>query len=774
VTVCASIAALDADDGSVPPIGQPVANTRVYVLDRYLNPVPVGVTGELFIAGAGVARGYGGRPALTAERFAADPFAADGSRMYRSGDRVRWRADGRLEFVGRADEQVKVRGFRVEPGEIEAVLAGHPGIQAAVVTAFGEDGDRRLAAYLVPADTATGIPAVSELREHLLRRLPDYLVPAVFTELAALPLTPNGKIDKAALPASDGVRAESGTGFVAPRSEVEQVLADVWAQVLGLDRVGVEDNFFELGGDSIIGVRAVTRARSLGVVLNPADLFEHQTIAELAVVAAEQGVTDAEQAVVTGEFALSPIQRWFFARGLPEPAHFNQSVLLEASGRMEPELLRAAVGAVVEHHDALRSRLSNDGAGWTGRVVPAESAGMVWVVNATDLGDWDEQTYLGDHATAAHVSLDLAEGPLVRVVLFDRGGRSQLVLVVVHHLAVDAVSWPILVEDLSVAYGQLERGVPVALAAKTSSFVDWSRRLGELAGSGELAGEAGYWRGVEEAVVEVPRCRGGANVTGSARSVSAGFSKEQTSRLLYEVPGVFGTQINDVLLAGLGLVLTEWVNVSTVVVDVEGHGREDVGGGVDVSRTVGWFTSVYPVVLSGLAGGDLGTVLRAAKEYLRAVPRRGLGYGVLRYLTDWTPCATPDVAFNYLGQFGQETESPGGRFRPLPGSLGLPRSDEGERAHLIEINGRVADGRLTMVWSYSDQVHDEATVMRLAHRYIEVLGELIDYCCASATDGYTPSDFPLASLDQQALDAIQQRFASPALPGEAADSGRRS
>jgi amino acid adenylation domain-containing protein/non-ribosomal peptide synthase protein (TIGR01720 family) len=769
LTVCASIAVTDPSRA----IGKPIANTRVLVLDRHLNPVPVGMAGEVFIAGAGVARGYGGRPALTAERFVADPFATDGSRMYRSGDRARWRTDGQLEFIGRVDEQLKIRGFRVEPGEIEAALSAHPGIQAVVVMAFGDEGNRRLAAYLVPADPAIGIPAVAELREHLLRRLPDYMVPAAFTELAELPRTPNGKVDRAALPAPGGVRAESGAGYVTPRTAVEWVLAEVWAQVLGVDRVGVDDNFFELGGDSIIGVRAVARARTLGVFLHAADLFEYQTIAELAAVAEEPAVAEAEQGAVTGEFPLSPVQRWFFARGLPEPSHYNQSVLLEAPGGVEPELLRVAVRAVVEHHDALRSRFTNDAAGWTGRVLAAESAEMVWVVDATDLDEWDEESYLSDHATAAHASLDLARGPLVRVVLFDRGARCQL-LVVVHHLVVDAVSWPILVEDLSIAYAAAERGGNASLTAKTSSFAAWSRRLAELADSAELAKEARYWRGVEEAVVEAPRDREGVNSVVSVRTVSAGLSAEQTSRLLHDVPGVFGTQINDVLLAALGLTLTPWTRTAAVAVDVEGHGREDVGGGVDVSRTVGWFTSVYPVVLTRPADGDLGAALRAAKEYLRAVPRRGLGYGVLRYLTDWAPGATPDVAFNYLGQFSQQTASPGGRFTPLPGSLGLPRSDEGERAHLIDINGRVTDGRMEMVWSYSDQIHDEVTVARLAHRYIEVLGELIDYCCASATDGYTPSDFPLAGLDQQALDAIQQRFASPAMPGEATDSGGRS
>ncbi|MFD4562663.1 amino acid adenylation domain-containing protein, partial [Streptomyces sp. NPDC058469] len=768
-TVCASIATVDPHGQGAPPIGTPIDNTRTYVLDECLNPVPVGVAGELYIAGTGVARGYGGRPALSAERFLPDPFTSDGARMYRSGDRARWSPDGQLEFLGRADDQVKVRGFRIEPGEIEAVLTTHPQIRSAVVTAHEDTAhedteDRRLVAYLVPADQAEGIPAVNDLRDHVQRSLPAFMVPAVFMELAALPLTANGKIDRASLPAPDAsARVGSAEAYVEPRTGVEQDLAGVWAQILGVERVGAEDNFFELGGDSISSIRVVARARELGIHVTVAQLFDHQTVAGLASVASSESTTDAEQGVVVGEFPLTPIQRWFLERELPEPWHFNQSTVLEITGRVEPELLRAALAALVEHHDVLRSNFAQEDGQWVGRVMAAVEPGdLVTVIDAPAADVEDE--FLEARASEVQAGLDLSDGPLLRAALVDRGERGQLVLLVIHHLVVDAVSWPVLLEDLASAYEQVERGsVRVELPAKTTSFVRWAQRLGELAVSSEVEAEVAHWREVGAAAGVLPREFGGGNTVAAARRVSVALGAESTERLLREVPGAFRTQINDVLLSVLGAVLTEWAGTSSVVVDVEGHGREDVGSDIDVSRTVGWFTSVRPVALGGVEGGDLGALLRRTKEDLRAVPRKGLGYGLLRYLSDWEPVSGSgaEVSFNYLGQSGRRPDAhdagegrSADRFRPSGRDLGVAQSSEGDRPHLIEVNSQVVDGSLEMVWTYGGEVYDEGTVERLAQRYVDVLTRMIEYCCRPGVGGYTPSDFPLAGLDQDALDGV--------------------
>jgi amino acid adenylation domain-containing protein/non-ribosomal peptide synthase protein (TIGR01720 family) len=749
-TVMSVTVPVDPAAAGAPPIGAPVANTQVYVLDQCLNPVPPGVPGELFIGGAQLARGYHARPALTAERFVADPFAADGGRLYRTGDRARWRADGVLEFAGRTDEQVKVRGFRVEPGEVEAALAAHPGVRTAAVAAVGQDTDARLAAWVVPADPAAGLPDAHELRAFLGARLPEFMIPAVFTELAFLPLNPNGKLDRAALPAPDAARPALGDGHVAPRTDIERVLTGIWAQVLGLDRVGVEDNFFDLGGDSIISIRVVAQARRSGIHLTAAQMFEHQTVAGLAAIAVREAAPEAEQGTVAGEFPLTPVQREFFANPPADPSHFNQSVLLTLPGPVDERSLRTAVRALLEQHDALRSRFACRDGRWTGRVVPAELAEVLWVADGDDLASAD----------AAQASLDLEAGPLLRLVLLGRPGQHRRrLLIAAHHLVVDAVSWPILLDDLSAACARAGRGLDPELPAKTTSFVRWAERLAELAASAEVASEVPYWQRVAAVPGRVPRDREGRNTRASASQVRAALPERDTERLLREVPAAYRTQINDVLLTALGIVLNGWVRTASVVVDVEGHGREDVGANLDVSRTVGWFTSVYPVALSATGSDDRGAALRRTKEELRAIPRHGLGYGLLRHIAGAVHGPDPDVRFNYLGHAGPAAGP--SEFEISDESLGREVPDDGERRYPIDVSGRIVGGQLEFVWTYSAALHDDAAVARLAGRYIEVLTGLIEHCCAPGTGGYTPSDFPLAGLDQKALDLLQQTFSPP-------------
>ncbi|MEV6868986.1 amino acid adenylation domain-containing protein, partial [Streptosporangium subroseum] len=768
-----------------PPIGGPIANTRLYVLDRHLRPVPAGIAGELFIGGAGLARGYGGRPELTAERFLPDPFVTGGDRLYRTGDRARWRDDGMLEYLGRVDQQVKVHGFRIEPGEVEAALVAHPAVASAVVVAREDGGNHRLVAYLVAADVAAGAPSTGELRAFLAGNLPEHLIPAVFVELASFPLSANGKLDRAALPVPDTARPDLTQTFAAPQTEAEIVLSEVWAEVLGLERVGVEDNFFELGGDSIISIQVVARARLRGVHVTPGQLFEHQTVAGLASVAKRASFVDADQGTVTGEVRLTPIQRAFVERGLPERDHYNQSLLLEIEQQIEVAPLRAALTALLEHHDALRLRLIGEGVEARQHIDAAELAEVLSVVRLAGLGETAERKRMESAAAEAHKGLNLERGPLVRAVLFDRetpggdtpsdhgepseaNGRarwSQALLLVVHHLAVDGVSWRILTEDLESAYEQAARGTPVRPAPKTTSFRRWSQRLTEMADSPELATEAGYWLAAGGLGAPLPRDHAnGANDLSSARTIRTELTRQQTSRLLHDVPGAYRTQINDVLLTALGLVIAEWTEEPTVAVDLEGHGREDTGPEFDVSRTVGWFTTLYPVTIS-LRGylDDLGAALKQTKEQLKRVPRRGFGHGLLRHLAGadvgqaLAALPAPEISLNYLGQVDRGSTGRD-RFRPARGSLAPDHAASGPRGHLIELDSRVADGRLELNWTYSNHVHEHATVEWLARRYQEVLDQLIDHCCSPGAGGYTPSDFPLADLDQATLDLIQQRL----------------
>ncbi|MCP4571492.1 MAG: AMP-binding protein, partial [bacterium] len=453
------------------PIGRPAAGARTYVLDGRLEPVPVGVPGELTLGGDGLARGYPQRPGLTAERFvpdplSGDPFGSPGERLYATGDRACWRDDGQLEFMGRIDHQVKIRGFRIEPGEIETVLAEHPAVAAAVVTVRKREGARSgepgpgLVAWVVGAAAE---PQGRELRAFLAARLPDYMVPAVFVTLDSLPLTSSGKVERAALarrPLPDRVAPEGD--FVPPRTPEEEVLARIWSQLLGVERVGMNDNFFELGGDSILSIQVVSRARQEGLVLTPREVFEQPTLGELATVVAAATGGLSDHGPVTGELPLTPVQRWFFEWQLGAPHHFNQALLLEAPERLEPAWLERTLGVLLEHHDALRLRFSRAGDEWRQlNDRPGAAAVPFAQVDLSALAEDRQVPALEAAAAAVQGSLDLTRGPLVRLVYFERGPeRSARLQWVIHHLAVDGVSWRILLEDLNQVYRRLERGEP--------------------------------------------------------------------------------------------------------------------------------------------------------------------------------------------------------------------------------------------------------------------------------------------------------------------------
>ncbi|HEY0605695.1 MAG TPA: amino acid adenylation domain-containing protein, partial [Herpetosiphonaceae bacterium] len=568
------------------PIGYSLANTQLYVLDAALQPVPVGVPGELYIGGDGLAHGYLNRPALTAERFVPDPFGAvSGGRLYRTGDLVRYGADGAIAFVGRIDQQVKLRGFRIELGEIESALSQHPAV-GEVVVVVREDlpGVKRLVAYVTEeqknketkeqenqepgtknqGDDSDGsrflVLGSSDLRNFLQSKLPEYMVPSAFVVLPALPLTPNGKINRAALPAPEPSRTIDDT-YAAPETAAETTLARIWAEVLHLQRVGIHDNFFALGGDSILSIQIVARANQAGLRLSPTQLFQHQTIATLAAVADTRPVVVAEQGLVTGAVPLTPIQHWLFARQLPELHHFNQSVLLEAGERLDPARLAQAIQYLLLHHDALRLRFHQSESGWQ-----QSSAGLVDppLIATIDLSAYEPEqqaAVLSAEALAVQASLDLGAGPLLRAALIERGtGTAQQVLVVVHHLAVDWVSWTILLEDLETAYRQLAQGVAVTLPPKTTAFGQWAARLHDYAQSATVLAELPYWQAIAQ--VELPALPvdgpDGANPGATLSHVTGALSREETGALLGAAPQAYRAQAQDLLLTALVETLGDW------------------------------------------------------------------------------------------------------------------------------------------------------------------------------------------------------------------------
>ncbi|MFD2419029.1 amino acid adenylation domain-containing protein, partial [Amycolatopsis pigmentata] len=712
-TVCAT---LYRQNGTVDGtrIGRPVGNVRVYVVDDTDGLVPVGVVGELLVGGVGVARGYVNRPELTAQRFSVDPFLSDPSaRVYRTGDLVRWRRDGNLEFVGRGDDQVKVRGFRIEPGEVESVLTGHPGVGSCVVV-VREDvpGDRRLVAYCVPVEGRD--EGVAGLREWCERSLPGYMVPSGFVFLKALPLTGSGKVDRRALPVPDGRRPGWEGRFVAPRNGAERVVAGVWGEVLGIDRVGAHDNFFALGGDSILSIQVVARLKGLGVDLTPRMMFQHQTVAGVVAAAGPAVPVMAEQGTVTGEVALSPVQRWFAEWDLARPHHFNQAVMLVVED-LDLDRLRAAVDVVVDHHDMLRARFRRHSDGWIQSIAGDAGAG---VVGKRDLsGAAEVQKALREMADEVQRSLNLAAGPVLRVVLVELGAdRGQRLLMVVHHLVVDGVSWRVLLDDLGRAYEDKP------LPPKTTSFREWSARLAGHASSMDLT----YWDRKQPAAAPVPREGTGTNSFGSVDIVEASWDTEKTTALVRDVTRVFGTSVNDALVLAVAWAMREWTGQTLCLLEMEGHGREEIFDDVDLSRTVGWFTTIFPVTIDLGTATDPVECLTTVATQLDEIPGKGLGYGIGRYLTGKTPARqTPEISFNYLGQ--HDSRVPGlGHYAHHNEPTGDTIDPTAPRKHLLDITTNIRNRQLHLTTRYSKNVHQPTTIHKFVDAVLAVLGRLVE------------------------------------------------
>ncbi len=751
--------------GGPVPVGRPLANCRVYILDAQDRPVAIGVAGELHAAGAGLAREYFHQPELTARRFVNVEIGGRHERVYRTGDLARYRRDGEIELLGRTDDQVKIHGFRIEPGEIEIALREHPGVRDAFVLPRDfPEGTRRLVAYVVARPGRDLPPA--ELRRFLAAKLPEFMLPGAIVGLPRLPLNANGKVDRAALPLPGLSGGRIDRDVAAPETPAAKTLWKVWSEVLGTSNFGVHDNFFDLGGDSILAIQIIARAAREGLRLTPRQLFERQTVAELAEVAQSAAGSKPEPANVTGAVPLTPIQHWFFEQPLADPHHFNQSVFLEPRERLEAGLLGQAVELVVAHHDALRLRFRRDGASWLQAHGPGGDANLFSVEPLESGGEFEPSEAIREAAAKWQASLDLGRGPIARAVLFERGpGKPQRLLFVVHHLAVDSVSWGILLEDLESAYRALSSGRAPALPPRTTPFHEWAETLVEVASSGALAAEAGYWLGGGTLPpAALPPDAGGPNTIESARSVESVFSEEETATLLQKVPSVYRTQINDALLAALAEAFARTTGARSVRIALEGHGREEIAPGLDLSRTVGWFTARFPLTLELPEAGGPGEALVAVKEQLRAVPQRGVGYGVLRYLSNdagifgtLRSMPDPDVSFNYLGQIDPPA-SADRLFRRLP-SPGLDRSRRDRRRYLLAIEGRVQEGRLRFSWIFSENCHRRETIARLARSFEEALRELITHC-ESVPATYTPSDFPRANLSRKDLERLVSTLTS--------------
>jgi non-ribosomal peptide synthase protein (TIGR01720 family) len=733
-------------------IGRPIANTDVYILDSDFQPVPGGATGEICVGGEGLARGYLNRATLTAERFVPHPFCQQGgARMFRTGDIGRYLPDGTIEYRGRRDHQVKIRGFRIELGEVESALRECPAVRESVVTTLDDEyGTARLIAY-VTFDQSTSAPTNSELRVRLLRRLPEHMVPSIFMTLDEMPLTPNGKIDRSSLPQPNVT--PRATEYVEPANEIESKLVEAWERILNLKNVGISDNYFDLGGDSIRAIQIAALLHQQGLGIRVRDLFQFPTIAAIAP-QVRRLKRVADQSPVVGPVRPTPFQMDFLGTVSPKHRHhFNHGVMLHCKTTFDTNALAAVFAKLLQHHDALRLTLNAESL-----TLFNEDAKTPPAIVEYDLRETHNAfAVLPEKATEIQASINLETGPLMKFGLIHMPDGDRLVLAV-HHMAVDGVSWRILCEDLQTLYQQHVQGLALTLPPKTDSFKSWSEFLAVHANSEQFLAESDYWAAIEATPVPLIERDGDdeQSYVCDEDRVSFVLSADETDVLLTRVNKAFNTEVHHILLAALGLAVTTCFGHSRAAIAIEGHGREPLQPDLNVSRTVGWFTSIYPVVLDLSEAVDLSRLIKNVKETLRRVPHNGIGHGLLKHLTKpelkkhLRFNLAPQITFNYHGQFDADlSELSSDVVFESPGKL---RSLQSERMEELGVSCSIEGKRLHGSISFSRKQHRPEKIEKFCQHYQLALLDVLAHCSNKTTTELTPSDLTYKGLSIDALD----------------------
>ncbi|WP_212003977.1 non-ribosomal peptide synthetase [Chitinophaga sp. HK235] len=730
------------------PIGVPIANSTCLVLDANNKLVPVGVPGQICLSGDGLSRGYLNAPALTAEKFVPHPYEAN-ARLYKTGDLGRWLPDGNIEFIGRKDNQIKVRGHRIETGEIEAALLSQDFIIQAVVDVKKIGEDHTIVAYIVPAANEQLDKAL--LKERLRVDLPAYMLPSYYVEVKALPLTSNGKVDKEALPPvgeADLIREE----YIAPQTAAEHLLIAIWKDVLKQSTVGVMDNFYDLGGDSIKSIQVISRLREQNYQVKASQILQNPVLRNLARLLKTTTI-EIDQSLVTGEVTLTPIQHYFLhGSHFKNKHHFNQSVVLQSSQSLRSDWVAACAAKLAEHHDALRMSFSLNGSDWE----QFNNADIQDVYTFFDLGQEENDiAAMGEIGQQIQSGFDIRDGNLFKVVHFRLKSGDRLALIA-HHLVVDGVSWRIMLEDLNVLYQQIQNGHPLALPRKTSSYKTWASSLKTVVEKEQRwEKERAYWENIiqQGAHHGLPVRENAGEQHKLDRTAGFSLEKEQTKKLLTRLHHTYNTDINDLLLTALVRALGQTLAVRKVSVQLEGHGREDLKNEVDVSRTVGWFTSVYPVILE-TAGGSLEKDLVLVKENLRTIPNKGIGYGMLKYLSgQGLPEAPTQIVFNYLGDFGARNigAKADAVFEFSADYFGASSATVNEDDSLLQVSGITVDGVFTANIKYNAALFDVPVIEALAANYKEQLSALITTLENNHQRILTPSDLTYKGLSIEEL-----------------------
>ena len=742
----------EIEKGKEIPIGKPLGNVKIYILDENKRAVPIGVAGELYIGGKGVAKGYKNHPELEEGKFIANPYK-EGERMYGTGDWGKWLEDGNIEYLGRRDNQKKVRGYRIELEEIEKELMRNPEVREAVAMIYegGGEGKERIVAFVV------GGRSEKEMTKNMRNRLPEYMIPSSIVTIEEMPKLPNGKINRNNLIGK--IKENEGKQeYLEPRNETERELTKIWGEVLGIEKVGIGENFFELGGDSILSLQMVAKAREKGLGVTVQDIFESQTIQELALKVGETKRVEAEQGTVTGEYELTPIQSWFFEQEFTKPEHWNQSILVEVNERMDKGILGETVKKILKQHDGLRTKFKKENGEWKAEIMEEVEKEPLQIVEIREKGEEEYRKQV----EGMQKGLEIERGALIQFGYFDFGERRKdQIFIVIHHLLTDVVSWRILLEDFWRIYGELTRGGEAKLR-KTTSYKKWAERLREYANTAQVQSEYDYW---EQETREEYETREVDNIEGKnneaeVKRKSVKIEAEKTKAFTEVMNEKYRANIQTGLVACLFVSNSRWSGKQEMMIEVESHGRQESVGEVDVSRTIGWFTSLYPVTLKMKGKREIEEITKYVKEKMVKVPNQGIGYGLLRYLNEKTNKRLKKIhipiSFNYLGQMNQEREGDRGlRISREYGGRNI--SEENGRNYQLEINCGIANEQLSVDIIYSGAQYSTTTIDELASHFKTVIDEMIEVSGKEKEVGYTPSDFPLAGVDQSKLNRIIRR-----------------
>lgn len=736
-------------------IGKPLNNVKLYVLDKYNKIVPIGIQGELFVSGNGVARGYINQPELTNAKFTRDLFNKE-TRMYRTGDLVKWTEQGSIKYIDRIDNQVKIKGFRIELGEIEKQLLKHNKINEAVVIARKDESDNKyLCAYVI----STSKISIVELRKYLAKELPEYMIPSYFVQLDKMPITINGKLDRKQLPEPDLTGVENEAELEPPENEIQKILVKVWCEILGLSSIGINHNYYSLGGDSIKAIQISSKLREYNLKVMIKDILQYQTIKELSNYVKYTG-RKVSQEIITGKIKLTPIQKAFFEKKYSDKNYYNQSIMLYSENGFKENFIQKAFNEIVKHHDALRMIFKKEGRDIIQFNRNDDTA--IFNYNVFKVKYENYKDYIEKKVIELQNSMDIEKGPLVSLGLFKTCSGDHL-LIVIHHLVIDGVSWRILLEDFFSAYKQLEKGQAIALPSKTDSYKRWAEELYRYFKSDELQKQFPYWSSIENQIIS-PIVKDGklssSKKIKDCETISSILNEEYTEKLLRKTNKAYNTDINDILLTALAKTIKLWTDNGKILISLEGHGRENISEDIDVSRTVGWFTSKYPVLFNIEDCCDLSSEIKNVKETLRHVPLKGIGYSILRYLTlpmnnkDICFKLEPEICFNYLGQFDYDIKND--LFTISNISPGSNISEENEFNVSLSVGGMIIKNKLVMKFTYNSKEFLKATMDNISSIYIKNLKEIIEHCSAQEEQEFTPSDFDDKNLSFDELENLNE------------------